>query len=603
MSYRNIIIIVVVLVLAAAYIAGSVNAPAQVPGGREAAQSAQHLSLAKPASEVQKVVVKNGVRLPAMTAKAYLVGDLAGGKILVDKNSGDIFPIASVTKLMTAIVSVENIDQSSYATVTAQALATYGMEGGLSLGEKIRVGDLLYPLFFESSNDAAEVLAEKMGREKFLAIMNGKAASIGMKSTHFDDPSGLSSNNVSSAQDLYALARYIYEKHQELIAITRKKRYAAQAAFGTRAHVWINRNQYVRDNNADYLGGKTGYTPEAQQTMVAIFSQAFQKGTSTPVAAVVLNSASRLKDINSLLAYLKKGIVYTREPSKQVSLMFVGDIMLDRGVRASVEKYSGGDYSSVFKNTFFLKTANIAVGNLEGPVSDTGYDLHNLYSFRMDPKAMDALAGAGFNALSVANNHAGDWGRRAFEDTLIRLDKAGIEAVGGGYYKSDARQVKIIEANGLKVGFLGFSDVGPAWLAENDSLPVILSASDPDLPKIIRDAAAQVDDLVVSFHFGEEYTASSTARQKELAHLAIDNGAKIVVGSHPHTVQEVERYKDGVIAYSLGNFVFDQNFSDDTMTGMVLEVLVNGNKIDEVNEGLVRLSDTFQPTLVEDYDF
>jgi D-alanyl-D-alanine carboxypeptidase/poly-gamma-glutamate capsule biosynthesis protein CapA/YwtB (metallophosphatase superfamily) len=562
-----------------------------------------HLSAAQPADEIEKVKILPGVRLPKTTSFSYFVGDLRSSKSLTEKNGDAIFPIASITKLMTALVSVENIDQTSYATVTSSAIKTYGTEGGLSADEKIKVGDLLYPLFFESSNDAAEALAEKTGREKFIEIMNFRARGLGMSSTHFDDPSGLSKNNVSSAKDLFIFATYLYASHPEIIEITRKKKYSTHAENGTKSHTWINRNQYVRDNNVSYLGGKVGYTPEALQTMVSFFNSPIPKGTTTPVAVIVLKSVSRLKDINTLLSYLKNGIVYEREPSRKVSLMFVGDIMLDRGVRASVEKNFKGDYSSLFANTYFLKASNISFGNLEGPASDLGYDLQNLYSFRMDPKVVDAVSKAGFSVLSLANNHAGDWGRRAFEDTLMRLDKANIKFIGGGYYKSDAEKVKIIETNGLKIGYIGFTDVGPKWLTVDDGLPAILSADDPDAPKIIQEASAQVDDLVVSFHFGEEYMASSTARQQELAHMAIDNGARIVVGHHPHTVQEIERYKDGVIAYSLGNFVFDQNFSDETMTGMVLEVLLNGTKIDDVNEGYVKLNSDFQPALVEDYDF
>lgn len=284
------------------------------------------------------------------------------------------------------------------------------------------------------------------------------------------------------------------------------------------------------------------------------------------------------------------------EPAKQnAALIFVGDMMFGRGVENFVFKKYAGDFSRLFDNTKFIKDADIAFGNLEGPISDKGGDLRNLYSFRFDPAVLVVLKEAGFDALSVANNHIGDWGKDAFEDTILRLADEGIVAIGGGKDFEDAAEVKIIEKNNTRFGFLGFSDVGPNWLEVKSDSSGILLAKEDEIPFLIREAASKADILIVSFHFGEEYQEIKNSRQKMLAHLAIDNGAKIVIGHHPHVAQEIEYYNGGIIAYSLGNFIFDQNFSKETMQGLVLEVLTEKNKIISAKSKAVELNNFFQP--------
>ncbi len=301
-------------------------------------------------------------------------------------------------------------------------------------------------------------------------------------------------------------------------------------------------------------------------------------------------------DNNNLSANIITGN-NVEKPDNNVSMIFVGDIMFDRGVLNSVMKNGDGDYAFLFKNADFIKNADISFGNLEGPVSDTGKDLKNLYSFRFEPSAIKALKNSGFDVLSVANNHIGDWGRDAFKDNLLRLINEGFLAVGGGVNKENADSVKIIGKQGIRFGFLAFSDVGPNWLEAGENESGISIVRDELITNLIRSVSQRVDVLVVSFHFGEEYQKNANDRQKKLAHLAIDSGAKIVVGHHPHVVQEVERYKDGVIAYSLGNFIFDQNFSEETMQGLALEVILKGTEIITVKQNKIKINEFLQPEL------
>src|SRR3989344_4773074 len=271
--------------------------------------------------------------------------------------------------------------------------------------------------------------------------------------------------------------------------------------------------------------------------------------------------------------------------------------MLDRGVRKSVEVNGGGDFKFLFQNLNFPDN-DIVFGNLEGPASNRGSNQGSIYSFRMLPESLTALASTGFNVLSVANNHAGDWGRDAFVDTITGLEDLNILHPGGGLNRSEAIKPQIIEKNGVRFGFLAFSDVGPKWLSASDTEPGILLADDPRFSEIVSEASREVDVLIVSYHFGEEYQTTATDRQKTLAHQAIEAGAKIVGGQQPHVGQEVEEYNGGLIVYSLGNFIFDQSFSAETMEGLVLEVDMTGPAISSWQTKKVLLNDNFQSSIV-----
>ncbi len=314
-----------------------------------------------------------------------------------------------------------------------------------------------------------------------------------------------------------------------------------------------------------------------------------------------VNSAKEEKQKRNIpLASITESVGEKQASNKNiVSLIFVGDIMVGRGVENSVIKNGNGDYAFLFKDSDFIKNADISFGNLEGPISDTGKDLENLYSFRFNPLISGALKDSGFDVLSIANNHIGDWGRGAFEDNFLRLIDDGFLVVGGGVNKENASSVKIIGKQGIRFGFLAFSDVGPNWLEAGENNSGILIAKDELVSYLVQSASQRADVLIVSFHFGKEYQKNADDRQKKLARLAIDSGAKIVVGHHPHVVQEIENYKNGIIAYSLGNFIFDQNFSDEKMQGLALEIIFDGAEIISVNQNKIEINEFFQPQLAD----
>jgi poly-gamma-glutamate capsule biosynthesis protein CapA/YwtB (metallophosphatase superfamily) len=258
---------------------------------------------------------------------------------------------------------------------------------------------------------------------------------------------------------------------------------------------------------------------------------------------------------------------------KQVHMIFVGDIMMDRGVESSVNKNYGGDYSKLFDRVAFLRDADIAFANLEGPATTVTDDVGSKYSFQMDPAILPILKKVGFDIVSLANNHAGDRNVAGFNDTRQRLIDNAINYTGGGNTRSEAEQVKIISVNGMNIGFLAFSDVGPNWLAATETASGILLASNPKRLEIIKNAKASVDFLVISYHWGDEYKPAN-ARQKTLAETSVDAGADLIIGHHPHVVQNYAEYKGKLIFYSLGNFIFDQPFSAETLRGLIVDITI-----------------------------
>ena len=317
--------------------------------------------------------------------------------------------------------------------------------------------------------------------------------------------------------------------------------------------------------------------------------------------------ATRSVGYNKKISYPEINQIQTSDESPKIivetkpdflTLVFGGDIMLDRGVKNSVLKNFDRDYGALFINLDIFKKADISFINLEGPVSDQGKDLHNLYSFRMDPAIIPVLKEYGISIVSVANNHVGDWGRIAYTDTLRGLQKNEILFTGGGLNKTEAEKPTIIEKNNIRIGFLAFSDVGPNWMGATETEPGLLLANDPNFDTIIQNASKQVDDLIVSFHFGEEYKTIHSARQEFLAHKAIDDGAKIIIGTHPHVVEDTEVYKNAFIAYSLGNLIFDQYFSPNTMQGMLLKINLKKDGNMSTEKDTVKLNRFFQPNEV-----
>lgn len=248
-----------------------------------------------------KYLTDKNAKLESMSGQAYIIADYDTGEIILSKNTEFVSPIASVSKLMTGVVAREYMSPQDIATVSRDSYSTYGTQGELVLGEKIRIGELMYPLLIESSNDGAEVISDEYGRDKFMELMNKTALTIGMQSTYYDDPSGLSARNVSTASDLLKLILYIKDKHPEIFDITRVRQYSINK------HQWINKNRLAQ--YASFVGGKNGYIDESRQTTASIFNTELKKGKRN-IAIIVLKSNDRNGDVAKLLNYLKKYVEY-----------------------------------------------------------------------------------------------------------------------------------------------------------------------------------------------------------------------------------------------------------------------------------------------------
>jgi poly-gamma-glutamate synthesis protein (capsule biosynthesis protein) len=221
-----------------------------------------------------------------------------------------------------------------------------------------------------------------------------------------------------------------------------------------------------------------------------------------------------------------------------------------------------------------LKAADIATVNLEGVVSSRGSpvpdkEFHFRGSRSMLAGAVDA---AGLDVVTVANNHSLDFGAAAFLDTIVALRALHVRSVGGGANLAKARRPAVLEAGGLRIAFLGYSDVVPDGFAATSTSPGTAVADSGAIHADIRRLRGRADLVVCWFHWGEELATTPNARQQEFASACLNAGAKLVLGSHPHVLQPVVRpARRLLVAFSLGNFVFPAGSPGTQRTG-VLEV-------------------------------
>jgi poly-gamma-glutamate synthesis protein (capsule biosynthesis protein) len=240
---------------------------------------------------------------------------------------------------------------------------------------------------------------------------------------------------------------------------------------------------------------------------------------------------------------------------EKITLVAVGDIMPAHRLEPFIEKY-GPTYP--YKDTLsILKEADIAFANLETPLSTKGVPVVNKeYTFRALPAAAEGLKEAGFDVLSLANNHILDYGKEALLETREVLDSKMIFHIGAGENIHQASQPVILQIKDKNFGFLAYSNTLPReFWAEKDKEGTAYGKYST-VKKDVRALKGKVDFVIVSFHWGNEEDISPQEYQRKLAHIAIDSGADIILGHHPHTLRGIEIYKEGIIIYSLGNFAF-----------------------------------------------
>ncbi len=286
--------------------------------------------------------------------------------------------------------------------------------------------------------------------------------------------------------------------------------------------------------------------------------------------------------------------------NSSVTLIATGDIMLARYVELKMRRNK--DYTWPFpKVADFLKSADITFGNLETPLLAGKNVPTDSMTFRADLEGVKGLAFAGYDLLSLANNHVMNYQVPGLTSTIQELKKAGIRYVGAGKNFDIANAPVIIEAKGKKIAFLAYNDknIPPKFHGEATATMPGIAKMDIEKVKVNVAAAKQVADFViVSMHAGIEYKKEPNQFQKDFAHAAIDAGAVAVLGHHPHVVEPVEYYGNGVIFYSLGNFVFDQFFNQDVQTGLVVRLTLNPESPLGVELFPVKI-DLVQPRILE----
>ena len=308
------------------------------------------------------------------------------------------------------------------------------------------------------------------------------------------------------------------------------------------------------------------------------------------------NSKGLLGSRISKVVVIQKPAVKTPK-KKTISITAAGDVMFDRRVKTATVA-NGGSWPFAKVATYF-KSTDLTVVNLESPLSSTGKATPEKdVVFRGTPLGVKALKQGGVDVVSLANNHAMDYGFSSLQQTITLLQKEKIGYAGAGANKREAFEPAILKVGDLLVGFLSFSDVIPFNSFPSKTAPGIASARDSKtLSLLIKALSKEVHLVVVAFHWGVEYKDYPTGRQKELATTAIDAGADLVLGTHPHVTQGIAVYKKRLIFYSLGNFVFD-HYKAQTGESMLPEIDMNyKGELNSARIWPVLISDSGQPSI------
>ncbi|MEI8249321.1 MAG: serine hydrolase [Candidatus Taylorbacteria bacterium] len=278
----------------------SIHAPIVIPTSTENKQTTD-----QPALTYEGSFVSTSTRTtssaptsvgPHISAKAYLVGDLITGKIYIEHDAHAVLPVASMSKLITAIAITDNVASSTRITIQPDNTNVATDTSMIGAGETFTVHELLYPLLLNSSNIVAEALASSTDRNAFLELMKGYAWEVGASTAFFADPSGLNPLNSASAYDMFALAQYLYNSRPDILAITRIASTTIATTTDHGSHDFVSTHPFVLDPR--FIGGKTGRTLEAHETMMTLLNI-----DSHPIAFIVLASdyGARARDTHILI--------------------------------------------------------------------------------------------------------------------------------------------------------------------------------------------------------------------------------------------------------------------------------------------------------------
>ncbi len=253
-------------------------------------------------SEEARYILQHLEKLGAIRARSFIVGDLDTGEIIFERKPHTQYPIASVTKYMTAFTAANYLEPNEIATITPEKLRVEGNRAHFKENDKLTIRTLLYPLLLVSSNDAGEIIAQQRDRQNFINQMNNLAQKYKLFNTHYEDPTGLSKNNVSTARDLFKLMRVVKKEFPQIVDISELN------LIQTNGYTWRNINKAARF--PEFEGGKTGYTNAARQTSIGYYQIKLANDQIKNIGIVILQSDTRQQDTRNILDYLKKYVAY-----------------------------------------------------------------------------------------------------------------------------------------------------------------------------------------------------------------------------------------------------------------------------------------------------
>jgi poly-gamma-glutamate synthesis protein (capsule biosynthesis protein) len=300
----------------------------------------------------------------------------------------------------------------------------------------------------------------------------------------------------------------------------------------------------------------------------------------------------RVAGILATLLTLAAASAWAVEDAARVA--FVGDVMLAETEGTGRLAAHGGDPLAQVRR--LLSDADLRVANFESSAGTKGKpDPEKPFSFRTAQSALIGFASV-FEAAGLANNHAGDFGREDFVETLTALRKAGATTFGGGKDPSEAHRAAIFERHGVRIALLGYLDFFPRWFSAAPGKPGVAWLDEDQAALDIAQARADGADVVVVIpHWGTEHEPRANVRQRRIARALLDVGADAVIGGHPHVVQDYEIYQGKPIVYSLGNFVFDGFEEEDNVTGWALFANFDKKGVSSIMTRVVRMDANGSP--------
>ncbi len=263
------------------------------------------------------------------------------------------------------------------------------------------------------------------------------------------------------------------------------------------------------------------------------------------------------------------------------TFLAAGDMLMGWFVDELYISQHGPEY--LFKRMADLtRSADITFANLENPMSTRGVMENKGLMFRASPEAVKGLVYGGIDVVNLANNHVGDYGAQALLDTFDVLTRNGIGYVGAGRNRAEARSPWITTTKGIRIALLAYNEIEPGYFAATDSRPGTAWIEPESVYSEIKKAKAQADFVIASFHWGIEYTVHPNSRQQEIARRAVEAGAGLIVGHHPHVVQGIGFVGQAYVNYSIGDFVYSQPTRPATGEGIILRAVIDGAGLKQV---------------------